>query len=402
MSRLTIIHSCPVWLHCTMTWLHNQIRFLPNTIESHIVCERMENLDQFSLPNVHCVARAPRWQYYWDMGLRKLRLRRHLGFLTRIAREHDAHVLHSHFGNVAWRNLGAAEQAGMKHVVTFYGLDVNKLPTKDKRWLRRYRELFRSADLVLCEGPHMAQSVRKLGCPAEKVKGHHLGVEISRLDFRPRQWQDGEVLRILIAATFREKKGIPYALEAIGALQHEVPLEITLIGDAAPEPESHAEKSRILEVIERHKLQPRMRMLGFQPHRVLLEEAYRHHIFLSPSVTAADGDTEGGAPVSLIEMAATGMPIVSTVHCDIPEVVRRGETGLLAEERDVDGLLTHLRWLADHPGAWRPMLDAGRQHIEKEYDASQQGRKLAALYEKVVARKPCPSKQGYESRQGKH
>ncbi len=70
--------------------------------------------------------------------------------------------------------------------------------------------------------------------------------------------------------------------------------------------------------------------MGYQPHSTLFAEAYRHHIFLSPSVTASTGDTEGGAPVSLIEMAATGMLIVSTTHCDIPEVIKHGVTGLLA------------------------------------------------------------------------
>ncbi len=52
----------------------------------------------------------------------------------------------------------------------------------------------------------------------------------------------------------------------------------------------------------------------------------RHHLFLSPSVTAPDGDSEGGAPVSIIEAAATGMPVVSTTHCDIPQAVDDGVT----------------------------------------------------------------------------
>ena len=111
-------------------------------------------------------------------------------------------------------------------------------------------------------------------------------------------------LRVLIAGSFREKKGIPYALEALGRLQQEIPLEITIIGDASERGE--AEKLQILDTIKTHNLWPKTRMLGYQPHAILLEEAYRHHIFLSPSVTASDGDTEGGLPVSIIEMAATG------------------------------------------------------------------------------------------------
>jgi colanic acid/amylovoran biosynthesis glycosyltransferase len=123
--------------------------------------------------------------------------------------------------------------------------------------------------------------------------------------------------------------------------------------------------------------------MGFQPFRVLLEEAYLHHVFLSPSVTASDGDTEGGAPVSIIEMAASGMPIVTTRHCDIPAVVIDGVTGLLADERDVDGLVQRLGWLVDNRDRWRPMLDAGRMHVEEHFDAVKQGESLAGIYRQV-------------------
>ena len=46
-----------------------------------------------------------------------------------------------------------------------------------------------------------------------------------------------------------------------------------------------------------------------------------------------------GLPVTLMEMAASGMPVISTRHADIPELVEHQRTGLLADERDVDGLV---------------------------------------------------------------
>jgi colanic acid/amylovoran biosynthesis glycosyltransferase len=189
---------------------------------------------------------------------------------------------------------------------------------------------------------------------------------------------------VLIAASFQEKKGIPYALEALGKIQSEVPLKITIIGDSNSESKSQAEKENILAVIEKYHLHTKVRMMGYQPHEILLKEAYRNHIFLSPSITASDGDTEGGAPVSIIEMAATGMPVVSTLHCDIPEVIQNGTTGFLAEERDVEKLLSHLRWLVGHPSRWLEILKAGRAHVEAKYDVGKQGRGLAENYKELV------------------
>lgn len=122
-------------------------------------------------------------------------------------------------------------------------------------------------------------------------------------------------------------------------------------------------------------------MLGSLSHSALVDELYRHDVFMAPSVTAADGDTEGGAPMTLIEAAASGMPVVATEHCDIPDVLSEGRH-LLVPERDVDGLVDRLRWLADNE--WAPFLARVRSHIEREHDVVHQGRSLAARYEEVA------------------
>jgi colanic acid/amylovoran biosynthesis glycosyltransferase len=222
-----------------------------------------------------------------------------------------------------------------------------------------------------------------MGCPEQKVRVQHLGVEVRRIPFEPRQWRPGEPLRVLIAASFREKKGIPYALDALGRIAKAVPLKVTIIGDAASDAESLSEKEKILATIKRNQLGSSVRMLGFQSHKVLIDQALLHHVFLSPSVTAADGDTEGGAPVTIIEMAASGMAIVSTVHCDIPNVIISGETGWLARERDVEGLVNGIFWFLHTPD-WRGVLKKAREHIAMQFDVPLQAQRLSKHYEAVL------------------
>ncbi|MCH7548769.1 MAG: glycosyltransferase, partial [Candidatus Krumholzibacteriota bacterium] len=200
------------------------------------------------------------------------------------------------------------------------------------------------------------------------------------IPFEPRRWRRGDPLCVLLAGSFREKKGFPDALDALGRIQRDVALEITIIGDEHGEERTKREKKKILETIDRHGMGDLTRMTGYVPYAKVLEEARRNHVFLSPSVVASDGDTEGGAPVSLIEMSASGMMIVSTTHCDIPGVIIDGRTGLLAAERDVDGLVNHLRWVIANPDRWLEMQTAGRKHIESEFDAAMQGRRLGGIY----------------------
>jgi colanic acid/amylovoran biosynthesis glycosyltransferase len=380
-----VVHSTPFWLRQTQTWIHTQVDCTPsNRIESHVVCESVINLEQFPVQHLHRFADAPTLERLYDRSLRKLGLRRHLGYLARVARQVGAGVIHSHFGDVGWANIGAARAARTKHVVTFYGYDMSFLP-RQPLWRDRFDELFGNVDLVLCEGPHMARCIADIGCPEHKIRVQHLGIRLERIPFHPRRWQPGEKLRVLISGIFTEKKGIPYALEALGQVQKQQDLEITIIGDAHDHPETQREKTRIVHAIGKHGLGSSVRMLGFQPHAVLMHEAYAHHIFMSPSITAQNGATEGGAPVSIIEMAASGMIVVSSKHCDIPNVIQDRQTGFLADERDAPGLIRCLDEVISYPAQWERMVELGRRRIEIEFDARIQGSKLADVYNSTLA-----------------
>jgi colanic acid/amylovoran biosynthesis glycosyltransferase len=380
----SVAHSFPVWLPLTQVWMHHQVAALPDDVSAHVICERTENLEHFAVERLHCFADEPAWTRFADRALRRIGLRRHLGFYTRTVGALGARVLHSHFGPTGWNDLAVARAAGVRHVVTFYGQDVNRLPTADWRWRWRYLQLFRHADRVLCEGPHLRERLVELGCASEKAVVHHLGVWSDRIAFRPRSWRQGKRLRVLIAAAFREKKGIPDALDALGRIASEVELEVTVIGDAGQDAAEQAEKRRIFAAAAAAPIAGRVRFLGFQPYEVLIDESYRHHVFMAASRTARDGDTEGGAPVVLADMAATGIVLVSTSHCDIPELVEHGVTGLLAPEGDVGGIAGCLRWLVSHPEAWQKLSRAARDRVEAEFDARRQGERLARIYREVA------------------
>lgn len=368
----------------TQNWIFKQIRYLPSdSFDVHIICERTKNREHFEIPNIHELGSEKGWQY-WHQGVaRKLGLRNRSKFSDQ-CRDLKAKLVHSHFGDVGWKDLRALRGCSAKHIVSFYGYDVGQLPITAPIWRERYRELFSKVDRVLCEGAFMREAIIRLGCAAEKVEVQRLGIEVNKICFAPRQWTPGLPLRVLMVGRFVEKKGLPDALAALARIRRDVEVEATIIGDAGSATREQQEKSRIVRIIETNNMSNYVRLLGFQPYQRIFEEAYSHDVFLSPSVFGSDGDSEGGLPVTLIEMMASGMPIVSTRHCDIPSVVLSGQTGLLAEEHDIDGLVGHLRWLVEHPKDWQPMLAAGRRHVEMEFDAAVQGRKLGQIYNAIL------------------
>jgi len=381
-AKERVLHCVRAWLPLTERWLYVQVHEMRHWVRSAVACQSTECLGEFGVPDLHSLSAHPR------VVQRGYALARRCGlpwlYPATVALAWRPMIVHSHFGNVAWENIWTARVAGAAHVATFYGYDVQRLPAEDRRWLGRYRRLFDLADCVLCEGPHMRDCLLKLGCGPDKVKVHHLGVQTERLPFHPRRWHPGQTLRVLIAATFVEKKGIPYGVAALGNLREEVDLELTIIGDARNDALSRQEKGRILEALAASGLTARTRLLGYQPYEVLMREASDHHVFLAPSVTAKNGDTEGGAPVTIAEMAATGMMILSTFHCDIPHVIPDGECGLLAPERDVPALVCQFRRLLARPETWPAMAEAARRRIETEFNAATQGSKLAQIYRGLV------------------
>ena len=381
LSNLTIAHSVRTWLAITEIWIYNQLNNMEN-INSIVLSQQLNQPEKFPWPSLYTVSKPQR---FLVKAFSRVGFRWTPSTFQRAIDEYPIKILHSHFGNVGWNDVQLASKNNLKHIVSVYGADVNRLPVQRPVWYERYKELFARADLFVCEGPFMAQNLVRLGCPEEKICVQRLGVDVDNIEFVPRKLEANGPLRILIAGTFREKKGIPYALEAIGRLiASGIDIEVTIIGDSAGHEWEEIEKKKILDVISKYSIQSNVRMLGYQPYDQLLAEAYKNHLFISPSVHAADGDAEGGAPVTLIDLMASGMPIISTTHCDIPQIVKHGETGLLAEERDVEGLITHLEWFIANPKEWKSIVLNGRHHIESNFNAKIQAQLQEEMYRNIL------------------
>jgi len=384
---IRVVHAVNQWLGPSETWLYNQIACLPaDRVQARVVANSRHPTTPASFTDVPVSAfsdQTLRYALYRARNrLRPRPVRNNL--LETCLRSKDVGVVHSHFGPAGWATARLTPRDGPRQVVTFYGYDVNWLPTRTPEWRDRYRELFARVDVVLCEGQAMAASIEALGCPRAKLRVHHLGVDTDAIAFRPRSYRAGEPLRLLIAARFHEKKGIPDGLRAIGRVRaNHAALSVTIVGDRDDSPESAAEERRIEAAIAEADLEDAVSFTGMRSASELSELAYDHHVFVSPSRTARDGDTEGGAPVSIIEMAASGMPVVSTTHCDIPAVLGTPNRALLTPEADAEGLYRQLEELLEL-SEWVSLAKANRHHIEREYDLLRQSEQLADLYTELV------------------
>ncbi len=369
-----VAHCANPFLPLTTVWMYDQIRTLKH-YQPVVLTQMVQNRDLFPFDHVLSVESLPYWKRQGYRVLRKI-WGTYAGY-TPWLKEMDAVLIHAHFGQEGYRCLSAKQGAGLPMVTTFYGMDASVLP-RQKVWQKRFGRLFSEGDMFLAEGPCMAQRLVDIGCLPNKIVVQHIGVDLDRLPFVSPALRNPDCPIILTYAAFREKKGLVYALRAFAKIVHNHPkARLRMIGDGPLRQVLMAEMQAL-------QIANRVDMLGFLSHEAAVAELKKAMILLYPSITAGDGDTEGGAPVALIEALAVGTAVVSSLHADIPNVVPPGKCGLLFGEQDVDGLAEGLDALLTTETLRKDLAVVGRAHVEKQHHLLHQAAKLEGLYDRLI------------------
>lgn len=293
-------------------------------------------------------------------------------------------VIHCHFGPCGLKGaqlklLGLFEG---KLITTFHGYDLTSFlqarHQKRSQPQRVYRHLFQAGDEFLPISRHWRQCLIQLGCDESKTHVHRMGIDIKTFIFTPRYLSPGESVKIITIARLVEKKGVEYGIRAIAKLiksdrKTNPPIEYNIVGDGPL-------KETLENLIKDLDVAHCVRLVGWKQQREIVELLEASHLILAPSVTSKSGDQEG-IPVVLMEAMAMGLPVVSTQHSGIPELVKDGVSGYLVPERDPDALADRLEYLVRHPDTWPDMGKAGRICVENHYNIDTLNKKLVDIYQ---------------------
>lgn len=282
-------------------------------------------------------------------------------------------VVHCQYGTQGLRVL-ALRQAGIvqgKYLTSFRGHDATQ-HERIKPGL--YSELFEHADLLLPVSDHLKQRILDLGCAAGKIRVLHSGIHCRHLPFVQRRLPEQEPVCIASVARLVEMKGIEYAIRALAQLTDRgYHAEYHIAGDGPL-------RSHLQSLAEDLQIADRVHFLGWRSHQQVLQLLDKAQILMAPSVTAANGEMEG-IPNIVKEAMALGLPVVSTVHAGIPELVDDGRSGLLVPERDAAALAEKTAWLLDNPDRWPALTRSARSKVLAEFDADALNQQLIALYQ---------------------
>jgi colanic acid/amylovoran biosynthesis glycosyltransferase len=125
---------------------------------------------------------------------------------------------------------------------------------------------------------------------------------------------------------------------------------------------------------------------GPRSHPQVAELMRGARCFVQHSLKTSYGDSEG-TPVAVLEASGAGLPVVSTRHGGIKDVVQHGETGYLVEEGDLTGMAQYMIKLADDPDLAAELGGKGRQHIAACYTMDKSIRGLEQVLDSAVSRR---------------
>ena len=125
--------------------------------------------------------------------------------------------------------------------------------------------------------------------------------------------------------------------------------------------------------------------IQFVPHQDDPSSVARYYQAADVYVHAAKADT---FPISVIEAAACGLPVVATAVGGIPEQVIDGRTGFLVPAGDADAMAQRVVRLLEREGIRRLMAAEAQQTARERFDFRQQVRAYLDWYDSILVRVP--------------
>jgi glycosyltransferase involved in cell wall biosynthesis len=290
--------------------------------------------------------------------------------LRKLFKKNSYSAIHAHFGYNGLNILKHAKKCRLPLVVTFHGYDASRM-LSDETYKNRLPELFEYASAIILVSRHMIDNLN-LERWLDKVKIIPCTVDPDVFEIRRENSTNG--IKILHSGRLVDKKGVPDLIKVFRNLRRRYDnIELHIVGDGK-------KLERCKELVQKFKLDKNVTFYGAVSHDDVKNILSKADIFVLNSRVGDDGDMEG-TPVTLLEAMCSKVPVISTRHAGIPDVIEDGVNGLLVDERDNEGLEDALSTFIENPELRQNCAENARNTVLKEYTVDRMKEKLIQVFQ---------------------
>lgn len=264
-------------------------------------------------------------------------------------------LVFAQYGMMGEEVLEACKVLDLPLLVHFHGHDAVRKTVLQQ--YNNYSNLFSYKKLTVISVSHeMTKRLIKVGCPHNKIIYNVCAPDNMFLKLEP-QFCKNQFISI---GRFVEKKAPHLTILAFKEVLRTHPNTTLIYAGDGLLMDSCIDLVQALGIENNVEFPGRITPIQFQDY---LRESIG---YVQHSIEAQDGDMEG-TPVSILEASAAGLPIISTYHAGIPDIIIHNESGLLSIEKNLQDMTNHLLWIVEHVHEARKMGTKGKKRIREKY-----------------------------------
>lgn len=289
----------------------------------------------------------------------------------RSLKEKKIQVVLAQYGTTAHCIVKICEYLKIPLITHFHGYDASVNSVIEN--CDKYKYVFDYSSFVIAVSISMREKLIELGCSMDKVIYNTYGPNPLFLKLKPQSKEQ----TFVGLGRFVNKKAPYYTILAFSKVLGQYPDAKLVIGGNGSLYEVCKNLVRYLNI------ENSVSLPGILTKEQFLSYLSTSLAFVQHSVTAIDGDQEG-TPVAVLEASAAGLPVISTFHAGISDVILDGETGLLVEEHDVDAMARKMIRLLENKELAFHLGKNGKERIETHFTMEKHLKTIDALITKAI------------------
>ncbi len=274
--------------------------------------------------------------------------------LCKDLKRHKVEVVVAQYGMIGAKLLSVCKELSLPLVVHFHGHDAVR-----KSVLEAYKDLYKAMFnyekvVVISVSLEMTRCLINIGCPKEKIVYSPYGPNPAFLNLELNYSKP----QFIGVGRFVEKKAPHLTILAFNIVLNTHPEAKLILAGSGTLLDS------CKDLVEALEIQQNVFFAGqITPHE------YQNYIkeslaFVQHSIKAQDHDMEG-TPVAILEASGAGLPVISTFHAGIPDVILNKETGLLCVEKDIAQMAENMIWALENKQQAIKMGEKGKLRVSE-------------------------------------